>query len=394
MKKVFAVLLATAVLAMTVLSAMPLVDAAEDEIVISGIVLDDLGSPLDEVKVTVETLGGNLLPYTFGPSGVFSISIFADTEDPETYPKQIKFEKTDGTTSFYVHMTTLTPMSLDDPNWYALNVKVSTNIGVVVMSEIDHTAEFTLSGTILYSADGKTMLEPLKDVRVVIQGSGGPEFLDTGADGKFSIKLPAFTTYTLTFNIDLYDVDNVVGLTKKADGYGIYLKNDTDTQIIMMPAAGTVSGKITDPQGRALGGVLIELRPPGGEGKVYSASTGNDGNYTIVAPKGTYIISADRGGYEYDNPGGPQYISVERDEITYENFVLKMVLDVYLFGLDLPHSLMIGGVGLGVIMILMMIVYKFKPKTAAGPTVTISDDTMPESEIVFEEIPEDDGSEL
>jgi len=183
----------------------------------------------------------------------------------------------------------------------------------------------------------------------------------SGSDGKFDVRL-APGTYILTFNKSGYElwVDNGTII----DPHALF-RNQTSLVVpaggisnlvyIMAPASGTISGIVTH-NGVPVRGASVDAVDSAGN-ILLTERTDDDGTYTMLLPTGTYTIVA---GSSFHEPRSV-VVTLEYHGENMENLDFELTArsgTTYLFNFDLPHSLMLIGGIIGLLMFIVVILYR------------------------------------
>ncbi len=127
----------------------------------------------------------------------------------------------------------------------------------------------------------------------------------TDAGGQYLIDQLPGGTYALGFQVQTPNGSNLVaqyfpGRTTLAGASGVAVAQGADVMIdahLNVPATGTVTGTVTDPNGHAVSGATVSI-DDSAEGFSGQAGTGSDGTYTASGlPAGTYDV-------EFESPAG------------------------------------------------------------------------------------------
>jgi len=183
----------------------------------------------------------------------------------------------------------------------------------------------------------------------------------SGPDGKFQIRLVP-GDYLLTFSKDGYELwlDNGVDVASAA-----FLRNQTSLTVpdggisglryIMATAEGTISGIVTH-NGNPIRGATVEAVDHEGD-VVRTERTDDEGRYSMTLPTGTYtIIAGSSFHYSKTVTVSLEYHGEAIEDIDFE--LTARSGTTYLFNFDLPHSLMLIGGIVGLLMFIIVVLYR------------------------------------
>ncbi|MCH8495431.1 MAG: carboxypeptidase-like regulatory domain-containing protein, partial [Balneolales bacterium] len=145
-----------------------------------------------------------------------------------------------------------------------------------------------VSGTVrrvVTNADGSTGLASFAGVQVTaVPTVGNPVTTVTGNNGQYSLSLPA-GNYTVRLAREGFTPSGQTSLNLSIT------ETVTGVNFELVPNPSSISGRVSNPDGSAVGEVTINI--PGVNSVVTTAS----GTYTISVPEGTHQISAFRSGF-------------------------------------------------------------------------------------------------
>ena len=219
-------------------------------------------------------------------------------------------------------------------------------------------ADVEVSGTITVGGNR------LSDV--VVTATPSPPSLESpisdisDTDGKFSLILPA-GEYTFTFEkagFGVEDTFDVLSTDNKLTIIGTELS--ITLNVVMGEAFGGITGYVKNTNGDGLGDAKVEVMSGG---KIVNHTT-TDGNGFYSFDKddvsdriliGTYSVHVTRSDHEEQTINN---VEVTKGVNTSVDFTLESKENTYILGLDLPHSLMIGGFVIGLIMLIGVSIYR------------------------------------
>ena len=317
-----------------------------------GIVSDSSGTPLKDVIVKVYPKGGvaPATPEKTAADGSFTyadLNAFTGTEGGKTYAVYVvEFESTTHSVSSAIGLEKV------GNNKFEVSMVRSTDVTVTMSSELG-----VLSGTILGGSSGEASKLDGVIVALYLEGSD-VQFKETTTKngGLFEFIGLEPRTYIVKFNHDPYSLYAVSDGTMTSDGHWkVNLEERMDALIVMNRTTGDLIVNVVNQDGNPLGGVTIDVIK---DGKVVkSGQTDGSGTYKVTIDKGVYSVHATRTNYDGQTN---DVVVIDPNEPVKIEFTLTLIMKTYLFGLDLPHSLMIGGLGLGIAIILVMLGYRIK----------------------------------
>ena len=319
---------------------------------LAGIVSDSGGTPLKDVVVKVYPKGGTApaTPEKTATDGTFTytdLNAFTGTEGGKTYAVYVvEFESTTHSVS------SATGLEKVGNNKFEVSMVRSTDVTVTMSSE-----HGVISGTILGGSSGEATKLDGVTVALYLEGSDVElRSTMTKSGGLFEFTGLEPGTYVIKFNHDPYSLYAVSDGTMTSDGrWKVNLEERMNALIVMNRTTGDLIVNVVNQDGNPLGGVTIDVIK---DGKVVkSGQTDGSGTYRVTIDKGVYSVSANRTNYDGQTD---EIVVIDPNEPVEIEFTLTLIMNTYLFGLDLPHSLMIGGLGLGIVIILVMLGYRIK----------------------------------
>lgn len=234
---------------------------------ISGFVFNQSGNPIQLARVTVRR-GTNEFDALTNGQGYYSINVSSGTWS-------IRAQKT----------------GFVSPPPSSVSVGVGDNV---------QNQNFNLpaganqvSGTVrrvVTNADGTTGLASFAGVQVTaIPTVGNPVSAVTGNNGQYSLSLPA-GNYTVRLAREGFTPSGQTSLNLSIT------ETVTGVNFELVPNPSSISGRVSTPDGTAVGDVTINI--PGVNPVVTTAS----GTFTISVPEGTHQVSAFRSGYVSPTP--------------------------------------------------------------------------------------------
>ena len=219
-------------------------------------------------------------------------------------------------------------------------------------------ADVTINGTIL-DGDGN----PLGGVDITAEHETGTTNTATSnaTTGKFTLTLTKTGTFTFNFekagfglksSYDTLNSDRELTIS----GTEGSIKMD----IMMGPAYGGIVGHVRNVNGDGLGDAIVRVMSGNkvinhtttdGNG-LYSFDEGDTSDRILI---GTYSVHVTRSDHVEQTTHD---IEVKEGENKTVDFALESKENTYLLGMDLPHSLMVGGFILGMLMIIGVSVYR------------------------------------
>ncbi|MCL2607324.1 MAG: carboxypeptidase-like regulatory domain-containing protein [Methanomassiliicoccaceae archaeon] len=216
-------------------------------------------------------------------------------------------------------------------------------------------------GEVLHDRLGLGGVEIVFELKTSYNDNGAGYVAVSGSDGKFEIRL-APGAYTLTFNKDGYELwienGNIVDpdpLFRNQTSLVVPAGGVSDLQYIMATAFGTISGVVTHNNTPVRGASVDAVDSAGNV--LLTERTDDDGKYTMILPTGTYTIVA--GSSFHDSR--TVTVSLEYHGEILENIDFELTArsgTTYLFDFDLPHSLMIIGGIIGLLMFIVVVLYR------------------------------------
>ncbi len=221
---------------------------------------------------------------------------------------------------------------------------------IVVDVDLVALSSHSLTGEI-FSTSG-----PLKDCEVTLtrvttlMGDPVTYVAFTVADGRFHFPKVLDGSYTMEIERDGYTVFQNIYAEFEIDADLVF-----EHKIVMTEAYGHIHGLVYDGDFKISNARLILLDQSGKE--LQRATSDNEGRYRFNdVPTGTYLLKVVRNGYE----DAESSITVLASGTVDLNFPLVSIDRSYLFGLDLPHSLMVVGIGLAVLFLLLTVGFRTK----------------------------------
>ena len=212
----------------------------------------------------------------------------------------------------------------------------------------------TINGTIV---DGEG--NPVNGVEVTATSSGSTVDDTSDAFGKFDLTLSS-GTYTFSFTRAGFGLKSTFGVLDENNQLTISGTEGTVTlNVVMGEAFGYLSGYVKNTNGDGLGNVTVSVMQ--GNKVIAHTITDGDGHYVFDKSGGNRILTgiysvnvvrSDHTEQTKDN------VEIKEDQTTFLDFVLESKTDSYLLGMDLPHSLMLGGVVLGLLMVIAVAVHR------------------------------------
>ena len=187
---------------------------------------------------------------------------------------------------------------------------------------------------------------------------GDPVTDTSDTNGEFTLLLPA-GTYAFTFEKAGFRVSDSFGMLTDNKLTVAGTEGTITLNIVMEEAFGGITGYVKNTRGDGLGDARVYVM----SGDTVVSQTITDGKGFYLFDKsgsnkiltGIYsvkVVRSDHGEQIKDN------IEVVEGVNKTVNFTLESLEDSYLFGLDLPHSLMVGGFITGLIVIIAVAVYR------------------------------------
>ena len=183
---------------------------------------------------------------------------------------------------------------------------------------------------------------------------------------KMGAPITATTSSTGEFTLTGLDDTKQYFLEFEKDGLGVKIAPELSDKrilsnldvsvpyltVVMGPASGIIIGKVTNENGDSLGGVNVQA--VNAVGVVRHDVTKSDGTYSISAPTGSWTVSASRSDYK-----GTDISVVVGDGVSSTaDFTMEKSTKTYVFGLDLPHTMMVAGLFLGLILVVIAAWYR------------------------------------
>ena len=247
-------------------------------------------------------------------------------------------------------------VGLEEINDNLFGVSLAKSLDVNVFMGTEEEVKGTISGTVL---GGSGEVGKLDKVTIALYREGSEvqeKETVTDENGFFKFTgLDTSTKYTIKFFRDPYILYSV-SAGKIVDGtWEIELEEDVNVLIVMNPTTGELIVNVVNQDDNPLGGVSIDITKDGKT--VARGQTEGNGTFKTTLDKGIYSVTVSR--TNYDTQTADIVVIDPKDPQTLD-FTLTMYMKTYLFGLDLPHSLMVGGLGLGIVIILVMFGYRMR----------------------------------
>jgi len=124
----------------------------------------------------------------------------------------------------------------------------------------------------------------------------------TGADGTYSISVPA-KGVGMTSRISAHRA----GMTFSPAHLDLSTPSGSSISGINFQgvANSTIAGRVKDPDGGPMSGVLVTATAVGATAATDEATTGATGTFSLSVPAGTYDVAASKDGYSFECPGDP-----------------------------------------------------------------------------------------
>lgn len=340
MRKLFALLLVVTMVAGVMLPLASSLDAAGN---VSGKVIDGNGEAIDGVDVEIFDSNGTMKDdLTTGADGTFS---FTDLGSADL---RLKITYADHVVSY------CSLGKADDDGMYPMDTSADISGVMVIMETGDVDVTFHI-----IKEDGKG----LSGVDVTVKGSDlsvPAEAGSTDAMGYVTFTLDRTDVYTIMFVKDPYSVYATPNMTVSENGdckldLIDLLGPAVTVDVLMAKSYVTVKGTVTNTDGGVLGEVIVVFKSADG---VERRTSTNRGEYTFEQMLiGEYEVTVSRSDYKTYT----ETVEVKKigDDANVIDFELETARDTYLFGLDLPHSLMIGGVIIGILVIAIVSIYRY-----------------------------------
>lgn len=201
--------------------------------------------------------------------------------------------------------TTVDVSVLAGRNWYATEGAKASNAKVATITmEPDVSGIHTLSGTVSVTDGSTGKAISGASIELVDRNSGDVAYKQAlAADGSFTISNIAPGSYGWRISADGYISSTLVtsGMGSLGNSTTPQTKNIGNQSVALVrETAGTavISGKVTDKDGNAVGGVSVQLMN-GTEKAGAAVTTAADGSYSIEKVEaGTYTLEATSTGYE------------------------------------------------------------------------------------------------
>ena len=180
----------------------------------------------------------------------------------------------------------------------------------------------------------------------------------SNAAGGFTLPLPDTGEYKFSFEKAGFGLKFSFGALDTNNKMPV--SGDRTLNIIMGPAYGGIVGHVRNVNGDGLGDAIVRVMSGNkvinhtttdGNG-LYSFDEGDTSDRILI---GTYSVHVTRSDHVEQTTHD---IEVKEGENKTVDFALESKENTYLLGMDLPHSLMVGGFILGMLMIIGVSVYR------------------------------------
>lgn len=164
-------------------------------------------------------------------------------------------------------------------------VKLTTIAAQEVAAQVDFALELlenTIRGTVRNSQG-----QPVEDAWIYA----------SACDLSYSAETDATGAYTLTVSANIYNISVFKSDYPDPPAQTVVAPPNADHVDFVLPPAYTISGRVTDPQGRPLVDVSVSTDYSSTDSD--SDSTDADGRYTLYLAAGTYRIGAEEDGYDW-----------------------------------------------------------------------------------------------
>ena len=235
-------------------------------------------------------------------------------------------------------------------------------------------ADVTINGSVI-DGDG----DPLGGVEITATPASGTAVTATSnAAGKFSLTLTVTGTFTFSFDKAGFGLRSSFDILNSNRELAIDGSEGTVTlNIVMGPAYGGITGYVKNVNGQGLGDAAVRILD--GDKVVNHTTTDGNGFYSfdkdVVSDRvliGTYSVHVTRSDHEEMTKNN---IEVTEGVNTVVNFSLESRENSYIFGLDLPHSLMLGGLFIGVFMLIAVSIHRKRlGERLLGPEEDVPED--------------------
>lgn len=156
-------------------------------------------------------------------------------------------------------------------------------------------------------------------------------------------------------------------------GYRLTGTADGPHAIVMVITTGAVYGNVLDSQsGSPISGATVSIVSQSGQ--TYTASTGDNGYFSIECPYGTYTLTVTCNGYE-----SSERIEVSTDNGSAYTITLNQNTSELFFGLDSAHAMLVVGLvvlAVFLVVVALMVRHSYKPES----DINLENDLTPPSE--------------
>lgn len=312
----------------------------------SDVVLDNLSNrgPLLLVPVFGRVAGN--VSYKEGPVIGANVSIWTNEE-------MLNYTSTDE--SGYYDMQVMIgerELRVIEPGFSEIVTNVSIEEGNITRTDFEliPLSNYSLSGRVVAGATG----EGLKDVEVTVTPESGvisPQTTKTNETGYFRFDELIEDNYTISVSRDAY-----ITLLIPYDVITLRENKTLDYPIVMREAYGELSGEVASST-FLIADALVLLIDPDSNEKVDETTTNTKGIYYFEkVPTGDYIVRVERNGFISTE----QPVRIDEGETAILDFDLARIDQSYIFGQDLPHTLMIVGAVIALFMMLVSFYIRIK----------------------------------
>ena len=219
-------------------------------------------------------------------------------------------------------------------------------------------ADVTINGTIL-DGDGN----PLGGVAISAEPASGTPVTATSnaTTGKFTLTLTTTGIFTFNFDKPGFGLKSSYGVLNADRELTIAGTEGTITlNVLMGPAYGGITGFVRNTNGDGLGDATVRVMD--GDKIINHTTTDGSGFYLFdkndVSDRiliGTYSVHVTRSDHDEQTIHDVEVTEGVNKAV---NFSLESREDTYIFGLDMPHSLMMAGLAIGLFMLIGVSIHR------------------------------------